>query len=113
MIFRKAHLNQTAVYWDSPKSDGYGGRTFDDPAEVSVRWEDKQELFIDASGNEVRSQSMVYVDRDMDVDGYIALTTLDDLSSSDPMDVDIALPIRSFSKIPSIKGTTFVRKVWL
>ena len=45
-------LNQTAVYWGSPSYDGYSKRTFATPVEVSVRWEDKQELFTDSQGKE-------------------------------------------------------------
>lgn len=114
--FRSPSLKQTAVYWGNPANDGAGGRSFDDPVEISVRWEEKQELFIDASGQEVRSNAVVFVGQDLDLGGYLALTDLDSLSSSeegDPLTVDAAYEVRGWSKIPNLKGNKFVRKAWL
>ena len=108
-------LKQSCVYWSSPTADGYGGYTFNDAVELNVRWEDKQELFINAQGKEERSQAVVYLDQDVDMGGYLYLGDLDDLDSSDPDPQNIAnaKEIRAFQKIPNIKGTAFLRKVWL
>lgn len=111
-------LNQTAVYWGSPTSDGTGGRTFGSayPVEVDVRWEQVQKLFIDGSGQEVRSRAVVYVGQDLDLGGYLYLGTLDDLSSAeqaDPLAISGAYEIRSFEKVPDINAGRFVRKAWL
>ena len=109
-------LRQTAVYWGNPQSDGTGGRTFDDPVELSVRWEQRQELFIDVGGQEVTSQAVVYVDQDVDIGGYLYLGDLDDLSSAEeasPLTVDGAYEIRGLKKLPDIKASRFMRKAWL
>lgn len=115
-------LNQTAVYWPNPAPDGWGGKSFDeaeelDPAEDNgVRWVQRQELFIDAQGQEQRSNAVVHVAQDVDLGGYLYLGTLDDLSSAeeaDPLDVSGAYEIRNFEKYPDRRGTRFVRKVWL
>ena len=110
-------MNQTAVYWAAPVAGGFGGYTFDDPVEISVRWEQKQELFIDAAGKEVRSNAVVYTVQDVDIGGYLLLGDLDDLDSTviAPEDVTTgqAYEVRGFSKSPTIDGTRFVRKVWL
>jgi len=109
-------LRQTTVYWGNPQNDGAGGRTFDEPVELSVRWEQRQELFVDANGQESTSKAVVYVDRDVDIGGYLYLGDLDDLSSTeegDPLTVDGAYEIRSFKKLPDIKADRFLRKVWL
>lgn len=108
---------QVAVYWSSPVEDGYGGATFADPAEITVRWEQKQELFIDRFGNEVRSNAVVYVGQDVDLGGYLYLGELTDLDSTviTPEDVTTGsvYEIRGFAKSPTIAGTKFVRKAWL
>jgi len=110
------NLNQTVVYWASPVPDGYGGKTFDDPVEIDARWEDRQELFIDAHGNEVHSHAVVIIDQDVDMGGYLYLGDLDDLSSeeeSDPQTVSGAREIRSFQKVPNIRATAYRRTAWL
>lgn len=110
------NLKQTTVYWGNPQNDGFGGRTFDDPVEVDVRWEERQELFIDTNGQEVRSQAVVYIAQDVDMGGYLYLGDLDDPSSAeedDPLTVSGAYEIRGFQKIPDIKAGQFLRKIWL
>ena len=109
-------LNQTAVYWSNPQSDGYGGRTFDDAVEISVRWQDRQEKFIDMQGHEQVSRAVVYTSIDVTVGGYLYLGELADLSSAeegDPFAISTAYEIRAFSKSPDIGADKFARKVWL
>jgi hypothetical protein len=109
-------LKQTAVYWGSPVASGSGGRTFAEPVELSLRWEQKQELFIDARGQEVRSNAVVFVSQDVSLGTYLFLGDLDDLDSDqedDPMSVSGAYEIRGFEKIPDRRGTSFLRKVYL
>lgn len=112
----KDMLRQTAVLWANPTSDGQGGRTFDDPVETNVRWEQQQELFTDASGQERLSRAVVFIDRDVAVGEYLFLGGLDDLSSaeeSDPLIVGDAYEIMKFEKIPDLSASRSVRKVWL
>ena len=107
---------QTCVYWGSPTNDGWGGRTYGDPVELSCRWEDKQEKFVNAQGEEHISRSIVYLGQDVVVNGYLYLGTLTDLSSAqegDPEAVTGAYLIQAFGKIPNIKGTDYERTAWL
>ena len=111
--FISGKLNQTAVYWGNPVSDGAGGRTFADPVEVAVRWEDK---FIDLRGREVRSRAVVYLAQDVVAEGYLYLGTLADLSSAeegDPLSIAAAYEIRGYAKSPDVAGGRFLRQVWL
>lgn len=108
------NLKQTIVYWSSPVSDGYGGYTFNTPIEIKGRWEDYQQVFIDSLGVQSVSKAVIYIDRDVDIEGYLYLGDLDDIASSDegnPKNVSGAYMIRSFNKIPNIKGSDFERKV--
>ena len=113
-LMTKNH-KQVAVYWANSVEDGYGGRTFDAPVEIDCRWEQKQELFIDASGRESVSKAVVFVGQDIAPGEYLFLGALDDLPSAPtPMDADVtAYEIRGFSKIPNIRATDYERKAWL
>jgi hypothetical protein len=108
---------QTAVYWGNPTDDGYGGITYDDPEEISVRWENTTKLITTADGQEYACVAEVIVNQDVEVNGYLYLGELDDLDSSemdDPKTVDAAYRIKRFDKIPMIKKTDeFVRKAYL
>jgi hypothetical protein len=108
---------QTAVYWGSPTNDGYGGITYDDPVEISVRWENTTKLITIADGQQYTCLAEVIVNQDVDVNGYLYLGVLDDLTESeqsDPKSVEGAYRIKRFDKIPMIKKTDeFVRKVYL
>lgn len=112
---------QTAVYWGNPKDDGYGGFTFDDPVNISCRWEDKIQIVSTMDGQETSSDSEVLVTEDLDYNGYLYLGTLEELLEdyteeelANPMNVPTAKAIISKSKIPMIKSTKeFVRIVYL
>lgn len=110
-------LNQTAVYWGNPVNSGRGGRTFDEPVEISVRWEQKQELFIDGIINQrISSRVVVYLMQDVVVGGFLYLGVLNDISSAeeaDPMTISNAFAIRNFESTPNLKATAYLRKVWL
>jgi len=108
-------LIQTAVYWGAPVAGGRGSSTFATAIEISVRWEDTQELFIDKFGVEKTSKAIVYVGQDVVVGGFLYLGELTDLDSnhSDPQIIDGAHEIRAFGKLPTLKGDQFLRTTWL
>jgi hypothetical protein len=108
-------LQQTAVWWANPVLDGFGGRTFDHGVDIRCRWEQKQELFVDAQGQRVLSRAVAYVDRDLSVHDYLYLGTLEDLVTVgiQPFEVAEAFEVRAFKKIPSRDATRFVRTAWL
>lgn len=103
-------LLQTATYWAPSAKDGYGGYTFVAPVIIDCRWLLKQELFIDAKGKEKTSAAIVLVGQDIDLGGYLYLGTS---TESNPKDEGDSFEIRSYAKVPDIKGTSFLRKVWL
>ena len=103
-------LLQTATYWAPSAKDGYGGYTFTTPVIIDCRWILKQELFIDAKGKEKVSAAIVLLEQDVSLGGYLYLGAS---AESNPKDVSNSYEIRSFAKIPDIKGTSFLRKAWL
>ncbi len=109
-------LNQTAVFWGTPVTDGFGKLTFAVPVEISVRWEDKMEQFLSAMGKDELSQSIIYSETDMEPDCYLYLGLLTDLSTEEkanPVLKVTAYPVKQFKKIPDIIGNAFLRKTWL
>lgn len=108
-------LNQTAVYWGTPVATGYGGYSYASPVEISVRWEDRQELFINIRGQEELSRAIVYAEQDVSIGGYMYLGEESDLDSShdDPEVIDGAFRIEAFYNVPGVDGSQSLRKILL
>ena len=115
-------LKQTAVYWPLANVESAGGDAFDDygqplftdPLEISVRWEDKAEEFLNAEGTRILSNAVVYVDQDVVVGGVLMLGELTDITDADvPKENENAWEIRRFDKLPNIKVTEFLRTAFL
>jgi|TARA_R100000093_G_C1901907_1_gene60146 hypothetical protein len=110
MSFLTRNHNQTITYWDTPVTDKFGARTFATPEQITGRWEDRTDLFIDSTGRESVSKAFVFVGQDLDSEGWLFLGTS---SEANPKDVDGALEIRQFIKTPNLKATDFERKAIL
>lgn len=115
---------ETAVYWGNPVEDGYGGKTFDDPIEISCRWENVNQIVSDEKGVETTCRGLVYTTQDVKEEGYLYRGTLDDLYDSNasdssagevynPKTITGAWAIKRFQKIPSLDGEGFLRKAFL
>jgi hypothetical protein len=118
--FIKSTCVQIAVYWGNPVENGFGGKTFDDPIEITCRWENRIDLgeqVANRVGNELNCNAVVFVTQDLDEEGWLYLGVLDDLDSNqvdDPMSVEGAFEIKRFDKIPTLRSTTqFLRKAYL
>jgi hypothetical protein len=108
---------QTAVYWGSPKNDGYGGTTYDSPVEIKCRWDGKTKRITNDEGEEVVSRAQVLVTQDLEVGGVLYLGTLNDLGTeqeNDPAQIVGAYKIQRVEKSPLFRSTKdFVRTVYL
>lgn len=114
VTFNKRTLRQRAIYWSNPSnSGGTGDFTYDSPIEIRCRWEQKRELFIDENGVENYSRAIIYVDQDVELQGFIMEGQLVDLDSSgeSPHDQDDAFQIKLFEKSSNLQNTKVVRKV--
>lgn len=99
------NLKQTATVFSRGTLDGYGGYSYTKTT-VNCRWEDKQVLFTDKSGQERTSRAIVYVDTDVSLGDFMLLGT--STSATPP---DGAYEVKSFNKSPDLKGRLFERKV--
>jgi hypothetical protein len=112
---------QTAVYWP-PGSEETGGRDYDDygkpmyasPVEISCRWEDVVQEFVDTENEITFSQAIVYVDSDVRLRGVLFLGTLTDVNDlNNPKDNEGAWEIRRFDKLPNLRNTETLRTAYL
>lgn len=95
---------QTAVYWGThgtiPASE-YGKPAYASPVQITCRWIDKSERFVDTTGTERVSRAKVFVDQDVVVGGLLMLGTTSDITdSNNPRNNTGAWEIQSVLKAP-------------
>ena len=107
-------LRQEASYWALVGFSQYGQPEYADPVEITCRWEDVNEEFIDAQGTRQMSHAMVYTDRDVTVGGVLMLGELESpVNEGDPKRNTGAWEIKRFDKLPTLKATKFLRTAYL
>jgi len=120
--FIKRVCVQTAVYWGNPQNDGRGGMTFDYPVEIKCRWEIKQRMHSDDHGREFLSMSEVLLTQDVQIQGYLFLGSLTDITGygestlpeANPKNVEGALEVLLYDATPLFRSATkFVRTAYL
>jgi hypothetical protein len=115
---------QWAVYWPPGPLSDEATRTFGEPVELLVRWEEVTEMFLDRQGNEQVSKSKVYVGEDLTELGVLWLSPAvadnsvgsglaELVSESDPFANPKAYEIRRFDRIPTLDGDEFLRIAYL
>lgn len=100
-------LKQTAVYWEFIKLDGYGHGTYQTEVELTVRWEDTQEVFVDDTGREVLSQAVIVSSVPLVKQSMLFLGSIGDLDSgvTDPQQVDGAREVRKTDAVKNLRAT--------
>lgn len=107
-------LTATGVYWGSPIPDGYGNQTTVAPVEITMRWQDADEVIAIDGGREVNSTAKIFTSVDTATGGFLYLGTLASLSGEkDPYKVDTAKQIIKRAKLPTLDGTQFLRTSWV
>lgn len=110
-------MKQTAVYWANPVNNGFGDISFDDPSEITCRWEDKVERIEDPDGNEIVADAVVYYTSKLELGEYLFLGFLEEMdSASQPDDSDVSgdskrIVKRSF--VPSVNASETLYKYYL
>jgi len=98
---------QEATYWAPNGFDRNGNPAFALPVVIDCRWEDSYELFMDAKGNQAVSKAKVYVDRDLEMRGYLMLGS--SYVSDNPLQNPGVHAIRMFQILPNIRNTEQLR----
>lgn len=118
---------QNAIYWPPEGLDDFGKQSFGDLIELTlsgdvnsrVRWEDRQEEFVDANGTIALSSSVVYCPvlpggGEVEIGGFLWLGDRSDLSDEDiPVNNSGAAEIRKVDKIPNLKTSEHIRTAYL
>lgn len=95
------YMPTTATYWPPGTNDGYAGLTFADPVEITCRWQDDNQKFVDADGNERISNSVVYPDTQLALGGWLYKGSS---VAADPRAVTGASEIKSWREMPELSG---------
>ena len=103
---------QVAVYWAPGSYEAFGQPSMASPVEISCRWEDVNEQFLDGDGQEQLSNARVYVDRTVELGGMLWLGALGDAPSNPKLDPS-AWEIRKYESLPNFKATEFLKSVML
>lgn len=106
------NMRQDATYWAPGTNDGFGNRTFAiAPVLIKCRWQDVAKLFRSATGEERTSVAIVYVDRVLEVGGYLVRGNM--TQEADPTTVEGAHEVRQLGSSPNLRATQELLKVWL
>lgn len=108
-------MKATAVYWPPETNyDQYGKPVPNEPVEISCYWDNRQEEFLDESGDKQKSKAVVIVDRDLLITGILMLGELTDVTDfTDPKNNTNAWEIRGWGKTPNFKGNKYLRQAYL
>jgi hypothetical protein len=104
------NLRETVTYWAPSGVDNTGDPSFATPVSIKAKWEDRTELFIDEAGREQRSRSVVYVDTDLIIGGYLfrGIST-----ATDPLGVTNAFMIKDYKKVSDFENLVHERRAML
>jgi hypothetical protein len=109
MAFYTRHLRQDVTHWPVTGTDGFGGFLYGPPTLLEGRWEDKAVQFRTATEEEATSDSIVYLDVDVDIGDYLAEG--DFTTEADPS--DIGHRVRQRHRTTDLSNLTSLRKVFL
>ncbi len=102
----------TATYWvGSGGLDAYGNHSTYTSQSISVRWEDKNELYVtDNVGQEHRSDGVVYTETEIEVNGWLYLGQS---SETSPKSQAGSKQVMKVNKMKSLKGDKIIYKIML
>lgn len=107
--FFERNLKQTATVWTVSGVDSAGDPSFDSasPRTISVRWEDRVDMFINQQGEQEASRSIVVVTESFKVGDFLFLGTS---VAADPDGVVGAYQIKQYEEVPDKQGKAFLRR---
>lgn len=107
MKLSQRNRNQISTRWTPDTLDIYGNATWISSS-LKVRWEDKKEKTVDIEGNDIISNSIVYLGEDILIGDYLYLG-----SSASVSPPEGSFRVRNFSKTPNLASTDYIRKAIL
>ena len=115
MRILKRMLKQDAVYWGVTGFNPSGEPEFAAPIDIKCRWEEVSEVFLSVTGADEVSNAIVYVDRDVVVQGQLRQGKVANLPvpNGHPSDNPGSYAIRKFEKLPTLDAKFFLRTCYL
>jgi hypothetical protein len=104
-------MNQNFVYWGSPDRSGTGDFTFAAPIQIKGRKEDVCEIIRTKDNRELVSTAMVFVDRELEFNGYLVEGELADYVAVNPQDAVNCYQIMAAGSSPNLSGT--IKLLWV
>jgi hypothetical protein len=108
---RVAGLTAPITYWPPAVENQYAVRSYSAPVLIHGRWEDHFEELATLGGKALNSKAIVYPDRDLQVNGFLAQG--DHTNDNDPTIVPGAAEILAYFEDPDLRSCTKVRKAVL
>src|SRR6266513_567931 len=103
---------QKAILLRRLAPDKYGKFAFDIPVEISCRWEDVIQEFLDHVGEKRISQSVVYVDRVVKIGDRLMRGELTSSVPNDPLLTE-SFEVKQFNQLPNLKATESLLTAYL
>lgn len=98
-----------ATYWPMTGRDAFGAITYGDPVVIQCRWQNKNDLFVDALGRERVSSAVIYPAHEVAIEGMLARG---EHASTKPHIVG-AKQIMAVGDSPDLDDAITLYKVWL
>lgn len=116
MLSYARNMHQVATYWAPGVNNGFGKLDFAGiiPVLINCRWQDDAVLFRNAQGQEETSSAIVYPDRELMIEGYLARGDHTETGTpTGPLGVAGAHEIRQVGQSPSLTADEVLYKVYL
>ena len=116
--FITGNLKQDAVYWavGAGVDDGDGNIVYATPVEITVRWQDVNELQSGSSQENFLSVAIIYSQTELEDNAWLYLGLIADIVgvTTDPRNVAGAYRIKKKAKSTRLKNATeHIYKVWI
>lgn len=104
------NLREESTYWAPLSADEWGIRGYAAPVKILSRWNQAGEVITKADGEEYTPKAVVFVDRHVETQGYLAKG--DHTAQANPLAVG-AQEIQAYREIPDLRNIEQERKAYL
>jgi len=112
----QSKLKQKAVYWGPATPGGYGTDVFPAPVEMTVRWDDDMQDFINDIGEVKKSSAVILTATAVELKSLFRLGTLASIPPAeldDPTHASGVVRVRQIKKYANKKGTVIMWAVYI
>jgi hypothetical protein len=102
MTWYTRNLRDHAVYWGKPIKDEWGDQTYPSAANVKCHWKEEAHVFVNASGANAVSKAVVFLDTEVNADGFLLHGSISPAILS-PRAYSSAARIQYVEKQPSLR----------